>query len=419
MGKEHLKQLKDRDPAKRKAAIHAVARDLNRDALKPLAIMVKDDPDEDLRQLARRAGVYIREKLGDLPPAPAPAEAEKSNGKSAKGEHPTKIVVTEDDIKRAKGMLDSAVNYQVNGENAKAIKYLSQAIKSDPNLRHDPYFINVVQTVTGLEGEEGLANLGNVMIQKDYIDKESRQKLQKQIDEHNTRIQKATWADIGFDFGVMAMILLVGVTLLLFLNVEIAKGYVNKVEANRIMVDDAIAEGRIADPAADPRVYLSTEVDSSNQPIRFTEIVPDTQLWTTANQLKVWTMGEILPLALVITLGAMVGIAVTVGLAHLLATALRGTGRLPYLGHQMGSALNSRLLTLLIVAGIGSIIIYEFNGGTIVMIIAGVLGIIALLGVFRLIKVVSAAYNVGFAQGLIALLPGIALAAGVIVLQVL
>jgi tetratricopeptide (TPR) repeat protein len=404
MGKEHVAQLKHKDPEKRKAAIHAVAKDLNRDALKQLAWMCEDDPDKEVRSLARKAGVYIREQLGEL-------RKENEPEKGGKDSKPAKIAVSEDDAKRAQAILNTALNYQIQGENARAMKYLAQALKVDPNLRHDPFFLNVASGVTGEEGQEAVNQISDVSVQKSTIEKESRQKLQKQISDHEKEISKATWMDVGFDFSLLAIIVLVGMTLVLFLSVQIAQGYVTKIETNRQMVSDATYEGRIVDLKETPLTYLSTELDAMGKPKKFQEITPDPALWTIANQLKPLTLFDLLPISLVVTLATVAVVFVMAASAHFLSQKLlQGIGRLPYFAHQTASLFLSRALILLILCGVGSMLIFEANGGTIVMIVQGLIGIFTLLAIFKLISITSKSYNFGFVQGLVAMLPGLLLA---------
>jgi hypothetical protein len=263
--------------------------------------------------------------------------------------------------------------------------------------------------VTDLDGDAAIQQLGNVTVQKEYIEKESRQKLQKEVDEHNATVQKTNWVDAGVDFGLMAMVLLIGITMVLFLNTEFAKTYATKIQTNRDQVASAEAEGRIVDPAADPIVYISTEKDASNQPIKFTELIPDPQLLTLANSLKALTLADILPSSLFITVVVIVGVFISMGAIHLLANVLRGNGRFPHLAHRFGSTLVSRMVTGFILAGVASLIIYEVNGGTFLMIIGGIFALFGLFTVFKLIGVISKAYHLDFMMGIIATLPFLAI----------
>ena len=75
MAKDDLKKLRSKDPAERKDGIRSAAKSLNRSVLHQLATMSGDDPDPDIRKLAQQAGVYIRQKTGDI-------ESETSSEKS-------------------------------------------------------------------------------------------------------------------------------------------------------------------------------------------------------------------------------------------------------------------------------------------------------------------------------------------------
>lgn len=59
MSEQILTLLKSDDPAERKRGIGAAAKSTDKRFLKPLAAIYKTDPDPQLRQLAKKAGVYI------------------------------------------------------------------------------------------------------------------------------------------------------------------------------------------------------------------------------------------------------------------------------------------------------------------------------------------------------------------------
>src|SRR5215467_11293209 len=60
---EYIRQLQNPDPDVRKRAIMALGKAKAPSALKPLANVVRTDPDPELRELARKAGQYIRQQM--------------------------------------------------------------------------------------------------------------------------------------------------------------------------------------------------------------------------------------------------------------------------------------------------------------------------------------------------------------------
>ncbi len=67
-----FRQLNDFDPAVRRAAIIALGKSKDASALRALAEVVRNDSDPELRDLARKAGLYIRKETG-ADPTPTPA----------------------------------------------------------------------------------------------------------------------------------------------------------------------------------------------------------------------------------------------------------------------------------------------------------------------------------------------------------
>ncbi len=69
-----IQQLQDSNPEIRRRAILALGKSKDTAALKPLAAVVRGDPDPALRDLARKAGQYIRQQNPPQPPAATPPQ---------------------------------------------------------------------------------------------------------------------------------------------------------------------------------------------------------------------------------------------------------------------------------------------------------------------------------------------------------
>gem|GEM_PF-785352 len=65
-----IQQLRDRNPAVRRQAIIALGKSKDIAALRPLADVFRGDADTDLRELARKAGLYIRQQNPNAMPPP-------------------------------------------------------------------------------------------------------------------------------------------------------------------------------------------------------------------------------------------------------------------------------------------------------------------------------------------------------------
>lgn len=151
--KTDLRQLRHRDPAQRKKAIKAAARSKDHSALKQLAKMAGDDPEPEIRELARKAGLYIRQQHGELGPQPAPDSASSESSSSDKDGKPPEIPISEKDAADSREHTNAALTYQMNDDKARACKELRRALALNPNLRYDAYFISLSEAIVGGQGD--------------------------------------------------------------------------------------------------------------------------------------------------------------------------------------------------------------------------------------------------------------------------
>jgi hypothetical protein len=147
-----VKQLGNSDANKRKEAIKALAQAKDSAALKFLAAVYKNDPDPAVREMALKAGRYLKQqadnaKLDTSAPTPPtlPPTAEK--------------VVTREDEIRARSYLDSALDYHIRGDNGRAYSELSRAFSLNPKLKEEGFVVNLAKELTGLDGDAAIARL--------------------------------------------------------------------------------------------------------------------------------------------------------------------------------------------------------------------------------------------------------------------
>jgi hypothetical protein len=399
--KQAIKQLRHGDPQQRILAIKTVARARDRKALKQLAIMCEDDPIEEVRTIARKAGLFIRQELGELPA--------NGNGGSKNGK-PAKISASQVDAENAQMMVNMAMTHQINGEKARGIKALAKALQLDPNLRHDAYFISLAENLTGAEGGEAFQRLGSEQHHSQIAQKETQQRRQLTADSHLQEVGRIRWLDAGFDLGLLLAVVAVCTFIAFFLAVQSAEGYLDKLEDNQIAVQQAQAEGRYTFDGNDERVYYEVNGGSSSR--TFTEIVPDPDFLRRAQQLSGTSFGEMLISSVGVSLLAGAIVLALAGTAHLLAAhALRGLGGIRYLLHRVAGLLVNRAVILFVLVCIGTLVIFEFSGGVAVTIVLGVLGVFTLTVLLNLVNLTGKAYQLGLGRGIIAAGPGIAAAA--------
>jgi hypothetical protein len=172
-----LKQLNDPDPSVRKQAIIALGRTQDQNALPYLATVFKKDRDPELRKLAKKAGLYIRQQTTDIFPSSAQAVSGVSSSSdnddndlmSSASTYYEEIELPEPEPvvevsalnqERAKGLLQQALDANLRGNNDKAVHYFQNALKRNPNLKKESYALSLASTITAIpSGEEAIKTL--------------------------------------------------------------------------------------------------------------------------------------------------------------------------------------------------------------------------------------------------------------------
>lgn len=186
-----IRQLNSPNVEQRKQAIAALAKTKDRDALSYLSNVFRSDADPEVRDLARKAGIYINKNstqsggsgiVGgggnvsgekskttyayedtddeeDDGYASAYGDADDVADDDVDGADYDDVKVTPLDEERANGLVQQALDIHMRGNNDKAIKYLSQAFAKNPNLKRDSYTVGLATTITGLPGPQAVGYL--------------------------------------------------------------------------------------------------------------------------------------------------------------------------------------------------------------------------------------------------------------------
>lgn len=176
-----IDMLIDPDPAVRKRGVTTLGKSKDPDALPYLAEVYRDDEDAEVRELARKAGIYIKK---NATPKPPPAEVETpastytqmyGDGDSLYDEDdkddeedyanasqtplPSQIRVTQAQEERARGLVQQALDLNMRGDNTRATRTLEKALQLDPRLVNDSYTLSLAATITGMSGREAVQSL--------------------------------------------------------------------------------------------------------------------------------------------------------------------------------------------------------------------------------------------------------------------
>lgn len=181
MIEETIRQLQDPDPSVRRDAIIALASSRNPAALRPLAAVYRSDPDPELRELAYKAGQYIREH---------------GSGQGAGGP------VSDRDREIARGYLSSATDFHIAGDRARAVENLGKALSVDPDLQNETFVVNLIMNTTGMAVAQAVPVLTHPDRRAALIAQlGGKQKLKRQ-QQHGAGAHTATWENVFKDFGV-------------------------------------------------------------------------------------------------------------------------------------------------------------------------------------------------------------------------
>ncbi|RMG75051.1 MAG: hypothetical protein D6711_07500 [Chloroflexi bacterium] len=153
MNKRTLQQLESPNIADRKQAIRQLALSRDIEALPYLKDVFRNDPDAQVRQLARKAGAYIKKHhktpvfiLDDTP--------EVDNTPM-----PSDIKVSATAAERARTYFSQAFDMEVRGQKARGILLLQKAFRTDPRLTYDSTARTLASSLTGLPEEEAVRQI--------------------------------------------------------------------------------------------------------------------------------------------------------------------------------------------------------------------------------------------------------------------
>jgi HEAT repeat protein len=157
MNDEIFQLLRSKNPDDRKQAIRELAQLRDREVLRYLATVYKEDPDAEVRDMAIRAGKYVKKQLeaGEWTTDPVSSTANAP----AKTSSPARTSTDDPNATRARALMDKAMDESVRGNYDSARKQAEQAFALYPALRHDSYYTSLASEVMGMPVEEAVAAL--------------------------------------------------------------------------------------------------------------------------------------------------------------------------------------------------------------------------------------------------------------------
>jgi hypothetical protein len=344
---QYVKQLSSKDPAQRREAIIALGKSNDGAALKSLAEVYRNDPDPTLRDLALRAGKHLRQQVGDdavvaavggAAAALARPQAERLRREVSEydeDESPTKPeparpqkVIKETDRTLARSLTNEALTHNANNENAKALKALKTAIKANPEIIDDQFFLGVAGSVTGLEGREAVKLLLDDGGYKSKV-KESKQATRQYIvDKHMEKARESKWSGVALEVLVFFVLNAVALVVLVLVMAE-----AGKMQANMSAVEAEAVDQMIASVPA----------------IRVVEGLRD------------FTLPTLIAIGVVVALGATISMTIYGVILHVVSLLFSGKGTLPFLYDKLLGHYNKRMPIVYAIIAAGYFVTFGFG----------------------------------------------------------
>jgi hypothetical protein len=142
-----LNMLIDPNPRIRKRGVKMLAKTRSLDALPHLANVYYDDKDSEVRQLAHKAGVYIKKVVNQN----SQIDFDELQENEAVKEH-----------------FDRAIFWAKQGNNERAATALAQAFEIEPEMEKHPTAIRLAEWMTGLKGAAAIRDVVNFAFGSSY-----------------------------------------------------------------------------------------------------------------------------------------------------------------------------------------------------------------------------------------------------------
>lgn len=353
-----LKQIKNTDPQQRRKAIIALADSRDLDALKPLQEIEQGDPEPKLRELATKAQKHLKEQMDKMAAFAANPEAYRAEMK-----------VSERDVARAKSYMEEAMSTFLAKDNAKATKALIKALKANPTLKTDSYFLSLVGSITGKADAEGLNVLMDGQARSEFINTAEQGKIQKRKNDHRSKAEEIGWSAVGFDLTVFAMVIAVITFLAPFVFVQLIN--------NAITYQGALTPDKYEEEFIKVPTELST---------------------TTASVEAVGAVG-LLVVAVVAGVGSAVSMFLFGLLVHVIATRLLGgNGTLPFMLSQL-IPFYSLTTPIFFIWWCVIMVMISIGAGLIGMLCAPIMGLASFVVYFKAAGRIGSAYDFGALKG--------------------
>nr|PZN52675.1 MAG: hypothetical protein DIU68_14065 [Chloroflexota bacterium] len=343
---EYVRLLDSADIEQRRQAIIALGRSKQPAALKPLAEVYRRETDQELRELALRAGRYIKAQAGqqsesasqvtqtiDEPASPALVDAPRP--------------VSERAERAARAAIEDALSFQTHGDIARAIRSVKKAYQHNPQLIKDTFFLGLATSLLNCDEADLVQALQDDHRASQAVRSSEERKAQVALAEHIKEVTSFRWTAVSLDLTLFSLLVTAGPLLLFFVLGESLRNWLALVG--------------------------NGEAESNEVLIKLAEFV--SALDATA----------LLVLAATFLISGLLSLMVQCVAIHVSATRyLGGTGTLRYLMYRLISYFNRFMLIVFAITFV-SIWLFISHGFPVGMLLVG--GILALYSLFAFIKI--------------------------------
>jgi hypothetical protein len=207
-----IKLTKDRNPEERKRAVKLLAQTANTESLPYLADLYKNDPDAEVRELALKAGRYIKKQTGTLPnmttgeymavsASDSPSNAREFSYKYGDEEDERMHTASPDSPEnKARAMMEEAIRFFENNDDKRAQIKARNAFAEFPDFKHDNYYMGWLAKIFDVPVEDALKTLVEFMKTGKHPKKKHKEK----------DLDDTSFGEMIVDYGIIAFSVMVG-----------------------------------------------------------------------------------------------------------------------------------------------------------------------------------------------------------------
>ncbi|MBC7814135.1 MAG: YIP1 family protein [Burkholderiales bacterium] len=279
--------------------------------------------------------------------------------------------VTEVQQKRAKECIAEALDHQTQGNTKRALNSLSKALKTNPSLFKDHYFLGLAATVTNCDEDEALKMLLDKSASKEFAQNSQQERHEQRKVDHEAHTEKLSWKPAILDLVLHAFIFAVGMVL-----------------TGALLLQSL------------PTTTALSEADG-NQAV---EVL--VEQGTVLGQLG---MTALIVAAIVVGIGSSLSLVLQSVGTHFVAKLLKGRGTLRYLMERTLPIYNK--VTLIVFVAVNLSIVLTAGGfGTIALVPLAGIALCSLIVPLTASSSIRKAFDFDIARGMIAFLFGLILA---------